>query len=204
MKLSSRTITAIKMFIDLGEHYEEGYISLVDIAKRKELSKKFLEQIVPLYKSNNLLLGNRGNQGGYHLSKAPNQISLKDIVSISELSLEKTSYSDSTISNITDSIDNLLDGYLANMTLDKLIEKEHHKARHVVYAYRLDNVYKSTDNGEPKGTAGRPLLELLLKKDVNNIALIVVRYFGGTKLGASKLLRTYLSSGVEVLKKAGI
>ena len=124
MKLSSRTITAIKMFIDLGEHYEEGYISLVDIAKRKELSKKFLEQIVPLYKSNNLLLGNRGNQGGYRLSKAPNQISLKDIVSISELSLEKTSYNDPTISNITDSIDNLLDGYLANMTLDKLIEKE--------------------------------------------------------------------------------
>ena len=124
MKLSSRTITAIKMFIDLGEHYEEGYISLVDIAKRKELSKKFLEQIVPLYKSNNLLLGNRGNQGGYRLSKAPNQISLKDIVSISELSLEKTSYSDPTISNITDSIDNLLDEYLSKMTLDKLIEKE--------------------------------------------------------------------------------
>ena len=124
MKLSSRTITAIKMFIDLGEHYEEGYISLVDIAKRKELSKKFLEQIVPLYKSNNLLLGNRGNQGGYRLSKAPNQISLKDIVSISELSLEKTSYSDSTISNITDSIDNLLDEYLDSMTLDKLIEME--------------------------------------------------------------------------------
>ena len=124
MKLSSRTITAIKMFIDLGEHYEEGYISLVDIAKRKELSKKFLEQIVPLYKSNNLLLGNRGNQGGYRLSKAPNQISLKDIVMISELSLEKTSYSDTTISNITDSLDNLLDEYLSKMTLDKLIEKE--------------------------------------------------------------------------------
>ena len=86
----------------------------------------------------------------------------------------------------------------------KKISKEHHKARHIVYAYRLDNTYKSTDDGEPKGTAGRPLLELLLKKDVNNIALIVVRYFGGTKLGAGKLLRTYLSSGVEVLKKAGI
>ena len=124
MKLSSRTITAIKMFIDLGEHYEEGYISLVDIAKRKELSKKFLEQIVPLYKTNNLLLGNRGNQGGYRLSKAPNQISLKDIVSISELSLEKTTYDDSTISNIVDSLDNLLDEYLSNMTLDKLIEME--------------------------------------------------------------------------------
>ena len=124
MKLSSRTITAIKMFIDLGEHYEEGYISLVDIAKRKELSKKFLEQIVPLYKTNNLLLGNRGNQGGYRLSKAPNQISLKDIVSISELSLEKTSYSDSTITSITNDLDSLLDNYLEKMTLDKLIELE--------------------------------------------------------------------------------
>ena len=124
MKLSSRTITAIKMFIDLGEHYEEGCISLVDIAKRKELSKKFLEQIVPLYKTNNLLLGNRGNQGGYRLSKAPNQISLKDIVSISELSLEKTSYSDSTITSITNDLDNLLDSYLEKMTLDKLIELE--------------------------------------------------------------------------------
>lgn len=86
----------------------------------------------------------------------------------------------------------------------KVIEKEHHKARHVVYAYRIGIQTKSTDNGEPKGTAGRPLLELLLKKDVNNIAIIVVRYFGGTKLGASKLLRTYLNSGIEVLKKAGI
>ena len=124
MKLSSRTITAIKMFIDLGERYEEGYISLVDIANRKDLSKKFLEQIVPLYKTNNLLLGNRGNQGGYRLSKAPNQISLKDIVSISELSLEKTSYSDSTITSITNDLDNLLDNYLEKMTLDKLIEIE--------------------------------------------------------------------------------
>ena len=86
----------------------------------------------------------------------------------------------------------------------KAIQKEHHKARHIVYAYRIDNTYKSTDDGEPKGTAGRPILELLLKKDVNNIALIVVRYFGGTKLGAGRLLRTYVKSGVEVLKKAGI
>ena len=124
MKLSSRTTTAIKMFIDLGEHYEEGFISLVDIAKRKELSKKFLEQIVPLYKSNNLLLGNRGNQGGYRLAKAPNQISLKDIVYISELALEKTNYIDPTIKGIADNVDSLLDNYFSNLTLDKLVEME--------------------------------------------------------------------------------
>ena len=85
-----------------------------------------------------------------------------------------------------------------------LINKQHHKARHIVYAYHIDMVTKSTDDGEPKGTAGRPLLDLLLKKDINNVALVVVRYFGGTKLGASKLLRTYLNSGIEVIKKAGL
>ena len=81
----------------------------------------------------------------------------------------------------------------------KDIKKEHRKARHVVYAYRLGQSYKSNDDGEPKGTAGRPLLELLLKKDINNCALIVVRYFGGTKLGAGRLLRTYVQSGVNVI-----
>lgn len=83
----------------------------------------------------------------------------------------------------------------------KDIRKEHRKARHVVYAYRLGQSYKSNDDGEPKGTAGRPLLELLLKKDINNCALIVVRYFGGTKLGAGRLLRTYVQAGVNVINK---
>ena len=84
------------------------------------------------------------------------------------------------------------------------IQHEHSKARHVVYAYRIDNKTKSCDDREPKGTAGRPLLELLLKKDLNKTALVVVRYFGGTLLGAGRLLRTYVQSGVNVLKQAGI
>lgn len=84
------------------------------------------------------------------------------------------------------------------------IQKEHSKARHVVYAYRIDGKTKSCDDREPKGTAGRPLLELLMKKDLNRVALIIVRYFGGTLLGAGRLLRTYVQSGVNVLKVAGI
>ena len=84
----------------------------------------------------------------------------------------------------------------------KYLEKEHRKAKHIVYAYRLGNLSKSCDDGEPKGTAGRPLLELLFKKDVNNTCLFVVRYFGGTLLGASRLLRTYVQAGVNVLNAA--
>ena len=82
------------------------------------------------------------------------------------------------------------------------LRKEHKKARHIVYAYRVDMKSKSCDDGEPKGTAGHPLLELLYKKDINNVALIVVRYFGGTKLGASRLLRTYLQAGIDVVNSS--
>ena len=75
MKLSSKTISAIILFIDLCEHYDEGFINLKDISKRKDISAKFLEQIIPLYKSSNLLLVSRGNQGGYKLNQNPKNIS---------------------------------------------------------------------------------------------------------------------------------
>lgn len=81
------------------------------------------------------------------------------------------------------------------------IKKEHSRAKHVVYAYRVGMASKSNDDGEPKGTAGRPLLELLHKKDLNNIVVFVARYFGGVKLGAGRLLRTYLQSGIDVLNE---
>ena len=124
MKLSSKTITSIKMFIDLGEHYEEGFISLLDISKRKDLSKKFLEQIVPLYKNNGLLIGGRGNQGGYKLSKNPNSITLKDIVYVTENSLSKSENQDNTLNMVINGIDNLLDDYFSSITLSKLVEDE--------------------------------------------------------------------------------
>ena len=124
MKLSSKSITAIKMFIDLGEHYDEGFVSLVDIAKRKELSKKFLEQIVPLFKNNNLLICNRGNQGGYKLAKSPNQITLKDIVYLTENNLNETNNNEGPIDTVLNEVDNLLDKYFASVSLTKLIELE--------------------------------------------------------------------------------
>ena len=82
------------------------------------------------------------------------------------------------------------------------LRKEHKKARHVVYAYRVGMKSKSCDDGEPKGTAGHPLLELLYKKDIVDVALLVVRYFGGTKLGAGRLLRTYLQAGIDVINQS--
>ena len=86
----------------------------------------------------------------------------------------------------------------------KSLQKEHSKAKHIVYAYRINEKSKSCDNQEPKGTAGRPLLELLHKKNLNHVVLFVVRYYGGTNLGAGRLLRTYLQTGIEAVNKAAL
>ena len=124
MKLSSKTITAIKMFIDLGEHFEGSFVSLLDISKRKDISKKFLEQIVPLYKNAGLLIGGRGNQGGYKLAKRPDQISLKDIIYVTENNLSVSDNQNNTIDNVIKGVDALLDNYFTNIKLSKLIEME--------------------------------------------------------------------------------
>ena len=89
----------------------------------------------------------------------------------------------------------------------KVIEqtrKAHPKARHCCYAYIANKTQKSSDDGEPKGTAGRPLLELLNQYQLENVILLVVRYFGGIKLGAGRLLRSYVESGALALKKVEI
>ena len=84
------------------------------------------------------------------------------------------------------------------------LEEKFADATHICTAYLLSSpkVEKANDDGEPSGTAGKPMLELLKKKGLDNVLLAVVRYFGGTKLGASRLLRTYIQSGVNVLNIA--
>ena len=124
MKISAKGIAAVKLFIDLGEHDEEGYISLVDVAKRKDVSKKFLEQIVPLYKNSGLLLGKGGNQGGYRLAKAKKDISLRDILYLSESIFVPVNSGSSPIDEAFARIDEQLDIYLSSLTLDKLVEQQ--------------------------------------------------------------------------------
>ena len=124
MKLSSKSLTAIKMFIDLGEHQDDGFVSLVDIASRKDVSKKFLEQIVILYKKSGLLIGNRGNQGGYKLAKPSEQITLKDIIVVSENSLFEKQNDAGNMSDILKEADDLLDEYFSKITLAQLVEKQ--------------------------------------------------------------------------------
>lgn len=80
------------------------------------------------------------------------------------------------------------------------LRKEHKKARHIVYAYKIDGVEKKFDDGEPSGTAGMPLYNIINKKNLNHTLIVVVRYFGGIKLGAGGLLRAYNQAGSDVTK----
>lgn len=102
-------------------------------------------------------------------------------------------------------------GYMLNCEseaeIKKAIEelrKEHKKATHICYAYRLKSPFceKAVDDGEPSGTAGRPILNVLQKKDLQNVCVFVVRYFGGIKLGAGGLVRAYTKTTSLTISEA--
>lgn len=85
------------------------------------------------------------------------------------------------------------------------IKKEHYKANHHCYAYILGQdalIQRMSDDGEPSGTAGLPMLEVLKHNELTFIGAITVRYFGGIKLGAGGLIRAYSSAVSEALQKA--
>ena len=82
------------------------------------------------------------------------------------------------------------------------IKKKHKDATHYCYAYIINNHEKCSDNGEPSGTAGMPILNVLKQNDLTNILCVVIRYFGGIKLGAGGLIRAYSTSASVALNKA--
>jgi len=82
------------------------------------------------------------------------------------------------------------------------IRKKYHDARHNCYAYKIEegDISKASDDGEPSGTAGMPILNILKKNNLTNVLAVVIRYFGGIKLGAGGLVRAYSNSIAEALK----
>ena len=87
------------------------------------------------------------------------------------------------------------------------IKKEHPKARHHCYAWRMGidgNSYRTNDDGEPSGTAGRPILGQIDSFGLTNVGVVVVRYFGGTLLGTSGLIAAYKESTAEAFRQAEI
>ncbi len=87
------------------------------------------------------------------------------------------------------------------------IRKEHYKANHNCYAYRISGDYineKANDDGEPSSTAGLPILDQLRHRNLQDVFLVVTRYFGGVKLGKGGLIRAYSQSAGELIKKSEV
>ena len=87
------------------------------------------------------------------------------------------------------------------------LKKDYHDARHHCYAFRLgltENEYRYSDDGEPNNSAGKPIYGQLLSSNITNVAIIVIRYFGGTKLGVGGLITAYKEAAKDAINNAKI
>lgn len=145
MKISTKGRYAIRLLLDLAQHKNDGYIALKDIAKRQEISKKYLEQIVPMLNKSDFLRTNRGYQGGYMLAKEPDQYTIGDILRITEGSLapvacaeqspvECSRSSDCLTLSLWKGLYKVICEYLDSITLQDLLDKglEHYVNDYVI------------------------------------------------------------------------
>jgi uncharacterized YigZ family protein len=114
---------------------------------------------------------------------------------VTEIIIKKSRFI-SVIINIDDvkEVDNMIND----------IKKEYKDATHYCYAYIINGLEKSNDDGEPSGTAGLPILNVLKIHELANVLCVVIRYFGGIKLGAGGLIRAYKNSALEAIKNSEI
>ena len=86
------------------------------------------------------------------------------------------------------------------------VRRQHYDARHHCWCYRIreEGVERYSDDGEPQGTAGQPMLNVFQRENVTNVVCVVTRYFGGILLGAGGLVRAYTQSAKDALDRAGI
>lgn len=134
MKISTKGRYALRMLLDLAIHRADGYIALKDIAERQEISKKYLEQIVPLLNKAGLLKTNRGYQGGYSLAKKPEQYTVGEILRVTEGDLcpvsclqypvnECPRASDCITLPLWEGLYKAINDYLDSVTLQDIIDK---------------------------------------------------------------------------------
>lgn len=134
MKISTRGRYSLRLMIDLAMHSSDEFVALKDIAQRQDISKKYLEQIVPFLNRSGLLIANKGHLGGYRLSKSPSEITVKDILLSAEGSLAPVSCMDNhpnvcekcndcVTLPIYEGLNTVIDNYLSSITLQAIIDK---------------------------------------------------------------------------------
>lgn len=135
MKISTKGRYSFRMMIDLAQHYNEGFIALKDISARQNISKKYLEQIIPFLNRSNLLNANKGHMGGYQLARHPSEITVREILESAEGSLAPVSCMDNT-PNLCDNVEecialpiykglyDVIIKYLDGITLQDVIDNQ--------------------------------------------------------------------------------
>lgn len=134
MKISTKGRYALRFMLDLAQHESDGYIALKDVAERQNISKKYLEQIVPLLNKSGVLRTTRGYQGGYMLAKNPDEYTVGDILRITEGSLapvtclddepNRCEKADSCMTlGIWQGLYKVITDYLDSITLQEIIDK---------------------------------------------------------------------------------
>ena len=131
MKVSTKGRYALRMMLDLAEHMDDGFVSLQEIAERQKISKLYLEQIVSLLNTSQVLRASRGKKGGYMLAKAPSEYTVGQILRITEGSLAPVACLDDEV-NLCNRVDicktlpmwiglnNVISEYLDSITLQNL------------------------------------------------------------------------------------
>lgn len=136
MKISTKGRYALRMMLDLAEHQGNGYIALKDIAERQNVSKKYLEQIVPILNKADILNTNRGYQGGYRLARTPDQYTVGDILRITEGSISPVACLDKNPVEceraaecatlpVWQGLYKVITDYLDGITLQDILDKQH-------------------------------------------------------------------------------
>ena len=129
MKISTKGRYALRMLLDLAINQQDGYIALKDIARRQNISKKYLEQIVPLLNKSGLLRANRGYQGGYMLSRPASQYTVGEILRLTEGTICPISCLESEVNSCGNAskcmwkgLYDVIKNYLDNITLQDIID----------------------------------------------------------------------------------
>ena len=144
MRISTRGRYSLRMMLDLATHCNEGYISLKDISSRLKISRKYLEQIIPLLVRNKLLNSTKGHLGGYRLARDPASITVKEILESAEGSLAPVSCLDHNETNpfndngesltisVYEGLDRVVTDYLTSISLTDIINKNSSWCNYVI------------------------------------------------------------------------
>lgn len=139
MKISTKGRYALRMLLDLAEHQDDGYIALKDVAERQNVSKKYLEQIVPILGRADILRTNRGFQGGYKLARTPDKYTVGEILRLTEGSLapvaclehdpiECDRSGDCVTLSVWQGLYNVVNTYLDGITLQDIMDQQKERA----------------------------------------------------------------------------